>query len=262
MNTINNFAKTEEDKFNVIELKESDDENSEQIHLEEEEEQKSSDLSSSNLNKSIKKDKILNYEFTSEISNAIPDKPKKTINFEESLDYLKDNFTKLFNKEGQNNTQIYIWDNKKFRSDLNTNKNMKLIFKFSDIIKDIYENQFETKIIEKNCDINRIIDIYIKKIKKYAQKRRIVVKDYKNLIYVIGAEMQVNKLETQAKEFIVKKRTQTLKGNNKIKSNNDDCYLMEINNNKKKKQIFFDLGQLTGALVILVQNFEKNAVFK
>ena len=42
------------------------------------------------------------------------------------------------------------------------------------------------------------------------------MKDYKNLIYVIGAEMQVNKIEVQAKEFIVKKRTQTSKGNNII----------------------------------------------
>ena len=248
--------------IDVIALKESDDENSEKINVEEEEEENGSDLSSNNSNKLIKKDKINNIEHTSEIYNGISNNPKKFLNFEESIDCLKDNLRKLFDKERKNNTQPDIWNNKTFRSDFNTNKNMKLIFKFSDIIKEIYENQLQTKVVEKICDINRIIDIYITKIKKLEQKRRIVVENYKNLIYVIGAEIQVNKLETQAKEFIVKKRTQTLKGNNKIINSEDECFLIEINNNKKKKQIFTDLGEVTSSLIILEQIFIKNSVFK
>ena len=115
---------------------------------------------------------------------------------------------------------------------------MKLIFEYHDLIKEIYENNIETKIIEKVCDINKIIDNYINKIKKLGKKRNIVVKDYKNYIFVIGVEMMVNKKDKQAKEFIVKKQTETFKGNYKIYSEDDDCYIMEVNNQKKIKQFF------------------------
>ena len=260
-----NLFQKKENKTDVIELEESDNENYEQIILDDDEEDdddNSSSLSSNNLNKIIKKDKITNNENPYESKHQINKKQKTISNFEESMDYLKDNFSKLFNKEGENTTQNYIFDNKAFRNNFKTNKNMQLIFKFADIIKEIYENQLQAKITEKNCDINRIIDIYINKMKKMAHKRRIIVKDYKNLIYVIGVDIQVNKIETQAREFIVKKWTLTSRGNNKITTKDDECYLMEINNNKKKKQTFYDLGEVTSSLIMLVQNFEKNAAFK
>ena len=74
--------------------------------------------------------------------------------------------------------------------------------------------------------------------------------------------MHVDKIETQAKEFIVKKKTQLFKGNNKIITNDDKCYVIEISNNKRKKQIFYDLGDVTNSLEFLFQNLEKDAVFK
>ena len=220
----------------IIELNESDDE--EQNHIEQqnsnpfEEEESSSNLSSNDLNKVNKIDKD-SY----------------------SLNYQK------FNKKN-NNTQLDIMDNESFRKTFTFNKNMNLIFQFSDLIKEIYENQLETKMIERNCDINRIIDIYMNKIKKLTKKRKIVIKDYNNLIFVIGAEIHINTTDTQAKEFIVKKRTETLRGNNKINTSGDECYILEINCNKKKKQIFQSLDEVTCALIFLLENLEKIAVFK
>ena len=176
---------------------------------------------------------------------------------------LKNNFRKLFNKKNNNkNLDITVFKNAKFRKALNLNQNMQLIFKFTDIIREIYENQLQIKIIEKNCDINKIIDISINKIKKLMKQRRIVVKDYNNLIYVIGSDVYINKIETQGKEFIVKKRTETFKENNKIITSDDDCYIIEINSNKKKKQTFFEPGEVTSALIILLQNLIKDSVFK
>ena len=115
---------------------------------------------------------------------------------------------------------------------------------------------------QRNCDINRIIDIYINKIKKLSNQRKIVVKDYNNLIYVIGAEVYINKIETHSREFIIKKRTETFKGNNKVNTSEDDCYIIEINCNKKKKQKVYESGEITSALIMLLQNLTKDAVFK
>ena len=272
MYTFNHVIPNHEENNNkVIELKESDDEEYEKIHIVEdntnpfEEEESSSNWSSNNFNKKIKKDdNISNHSINSMNSiNGIEHKiPKVTLTFEESLNNLKNNFKKLFNKKSNNNIDNNFLNNKNFRQEFITNKNMQLIFKFSDIIREIYENQLQTKIEEKNCDINRIIDIYITKIKKLSKKRKIVVKDYKNLIFVIGAEILINKDDTQAKEFIMKKRTETYKGNNKIDINVDDCYIMEINCNKKKKQVFLDLGEVTNALILLEQNLAKDASLK
>jgi len=264
MNKDNNLFQNKENKTDVIELEESDNEKYEQIILEDDDDEEgdNSSLISNNLNAMIKKDKIINNGGACENNGQINQKQKRILSFEESIDYLKDNFRKLFNKENEKIIQNYIFDNKAFRETFKTNKNMQLIFKFTDIIKEIYENQLQAQTIEKNCDINRIIDIYVNKIRKLAHKRKIIVKDYKKLIYVIGVEMQVNKIESQAKEFVMKKRTQTFQGNKKLKNNEDECYLMEINNNKKKKKIFYDLGEVTSSLIMLVQNLEKNAAFK
>ena len=263
----NNNPMQNEEIIDVIELVESDEENNEKIHIEGEdnsnpfeEEESSSNLSSRNLNKKIKKEL---YNENQRYNIERMKTPKINLTFEESMDNLKINFRKLFNKKNNNkNEDITIFKNEAFRKDFITNQNMQLIFKFTDIIREIYENQLQIKMVEKNCDINRIIDIYINKIKKLMKQRRIVVKNYNNLIYVIGSEIYINKVETQAKEFIVKKRTETLKGNNKIITSDDDCYIMEINSNKKKKQTFFEPGDVTSALIILEQNLIKDAVFK
>ena len=256
----NGLIKNNDIITDIIELNESDDE--EQNHIEQqnsnpfEEEESSSNLSSNDLNKVNKIDKdsySLNYQKQKS--------PKILPTFDESIVNLKNNFIKLFNKKN-NNTQLDIMDNESFRKTFTFNKNMNLIFQFSDIIKEIYENQLETKMIERNCDINRIIDIYMNKIKKLTKKRKIVIKDYNNLIFVIGAEMHINTTDTQAKEFIVKKRTETLRGNNKINTSDDECYILEINCNKKKKQIFQSLDEVTCALIFLLENLEKIAVFK
>lgn len=236
-------------KINVIETIILDDD--------EEVESEDSNINLKDQNKLIKNE-IITYE-----NNTIITKNQSTIlNFEDSIDSLTDKFRKLFNKEDKKKLQIDIWNNKKFRESFILNNNMQLIFKFTDILREIYENQLQTKMIEKNCDINRIIEKYIEKIKKLSQKRRIIIKDYQNKIYVIGAEMHVDKIETQAKEFIVKKKTQLFKGNNKINTNDDKCYVIEISNNKRKKQIFYDLGDVTNSLEFLFQNLEKDAVFK
>ena len=269
MYTFNHIiSNNEKNNTKVIEIQESDDEQNEQIHIVEdntnpfEEEESSSNWSSNNFNKKIKKDDNISNHSLNSINGIEHKIPKVTLTFEESLNNLKNNFKQLFNKKSNNNIDNNFLNNKNFRQDFITNKNMQLIFKFSDIIREIYENQLQTKIEEKNCDINRIIDIYITKIKKLSKKRKIVVKDYKNLIFVIGAEILINKDDSQAKEFIVKKRTETFKGNNKIDTKDDECYIMEINCNKKKKQIFLDLGEVTNALILLEQNLAKDASSK
>ena len=214
-------------KINVIETIILDDN--------EEVESEDSNINLKDQNKLIKNE-IITYE-----NNTIITKNQSTIlNFEDSIDSLTDKFRKLFNKEDKKKLQIDIWNNKKFRGSFILNNNMQLIFKFTDILREIYENQLQTKMT----------------------KRRIIIKDYQNKIYVIGAEMHVDKIETQAKEFIVKKKTQLFKGNNKIITNDDKCYVIEISNNKRKKQIFYDLGDVTNSLEFLFQNLEKDAVFK
>ena len=258
-------------KIDVIELKESEDDNFQAITLEEEEEDEkesnSSNLSSKNKNKFINHGlseikREINSTNNSEKKIVKINKNNKILNFDDSMKHLTDNFRKLFNKEDKNNNQIDIWNNENFRESFMMNNNMQLIFKFTDVIREIYENQLSTKMVEKNCDINRIIEIYIEKIKKLSQKRRIVVKDYQNKIYIIGAEMHINKIETQATEFIVKKKTLIFKGNNQIITNDDECYVIEINNNQKKKQIFYNLGDISSSLEFLFQKFEKYTVFK
>lgn len=264
----NNPMQNGEKITEYIVLTDSDEENKEKIHLEKEEdysnpfeeEESSSNLSYRNFNKKIKKEY---YHENPRYNIEGMQEPKIKLTFKESMDNLKNNFRKLFNKKNNNkNEDITIFKNETFRKAFITNQNMQLIFKFTDIIREIYENQLQIKIVEKICDINKIIDIYINKIKKLIKHRRIIVKNHNNLIYVIGCDIYINKIETQAKEFIVKKRTETFKGNNKIITSDDDCYIMEINSNKKKKQTFFDPGDVTSALIILEQNLIKDAVFK
>ena len=261
----NNPMQNEEKKIDYIILTDSDEENNEKNPKDySNQEESSSNLSYTNCNKSIKKEYCYeNPRYNLERKERIQE-PKIKLTFEESMNDLKNNFRKLFNKKNNNNKNddVTIFKNKTFRNAFITNKNMQLIFKFTDIIREIYENQLQIKIIEKNCDINKIIDISINKIKKLMKQRRIVVKDYNNLIYVIGSDVYINKIETQAKEFIVKKRTETFKENNKIITSDDDCYIIEINSNKKKKQTFFETGDVLSALIILEQNLIKDAVFK
>lgn len=265
MNNINNPKYNEEKNIDVIELVESDEDNPKINIVEEnrpnhfEEEDSSSDLSSKLSNHNIKIEDYLNGKRNNAQAIRIP---KINLTFEESMGNLKNNFRKLFNKKNNLNTDTNIFNNKKFRQAFNTNKNMQLIFKLTDIIKEIYENQLQFKMSQRNCDINRIIDIYINKIKKLSNQRKIVVKDYNNLIYVIGAEVYINKIETHSREFIIKKRTETFKGNNKVNTSEDDCYIIEINCNKKKKQKVYESGEITSALIMLLQNLTKDAVFK
>ena len=261
----NNPMQNEEKKIDYIILTDSDEENNEKNPEDySNQEESSSNLSYTNCNKSIKKECCYgNPRYNLERKERIQE-PKIKLTFEESMNDLNNNFRKLFNKKNNNNKNddVTIFKNKTFRNAFITNKNMQLIFKFTDIIREIYENQLQIKIVEKNCDINKIIDISINKIKKLMKQRRIVVKDYNNLIYVIGSDVYINKIETQAKEFIVKKRTETFKENNKIITSDDDCYIIEINSNKKKKQTFFETGDVLSALIILEQNLIKDAVFK
>ena len=265
MNNINNPKYNEEKNIDVIELVESDEDNPKINIVEEshpnhfEEEDSSSDLSSKLSNHNIKIEDYLNGKRNNAQAIRIP---KINLTFEESMGNLKNNFRKLFNKKNNLNTDTNIFNNKKFRQAFNTNKNMQLIFKLTDIIKEIYENQLQFKMSQRNCDINRIIDIYINKIKKLSNQRKIVVKDYNNLIYVVGAEVYINKIETHSREFIIKKRTETFKGNNKVNTSEDDCYIIEINCNKKKKQKVYESGEITSALIMLLQNLTKDAVFK
>ena len=258
--------KTDNEEMNnyVIELKESDDEIYTQIHLEEGEEEKSSNLDEKELNKTSRKYKSNINGIKTEMNNNIKKNNdlKEKLTFEESLCCLKNSFIEIFDNINCNNNEIYLWKNETFRNSLINNTRMQLIFHFTDILTEIYENHLNTIILEKKCDINRIIDIYINKIIKLSQKRRIVVKDYNNLIYVIGAEIYNNKFDTQAKEFIIKKKTQTFKGKKQIVSDEDECFISEINSNKKKKQSYYDLGDVTMAIIMLVQNLEKNAVNK
>ena len=133
------------------------------------------------------------------------------ITFDQSLARMKNNFNKLFSaKNNQMINEDNIFEKEKFRNNLKDNNNMKLIFEYHDIIKELYENKIETKIVEKTCDINRIIDNYMNIIRRLGEKRKIVVKDYKNFIFVVGAEMMINKKDKQGKEFIVKKKNRNI----------------------------------------------------
>ena len=128
-------------KINVIETIILDDD--------EEVESEDSNINLKDQNKLIKNE-IITYE-----NNTIITKNQSTIlNFEDSIDSLTDKFRKLFNKEDKNKLQIDIWNDKKFRESFILNNNMQLIFKFTDILREIYENQLQTKMTEKNCDIN------------------------------------------------------------------------------------------------------------
>ena len=185
------------------------------------------------------------------------------ITFDESLTRMKNSFHKLFSRKSkQMINEDNIFEKEKFRNNLKDNNNMKLIFEYHDIIKELYENKIETKIVEKICDINRIIDNYMNIIRKLGEKRKIVVKDYRNYIFVIGAEMMINKKDKQAKEFIVKKKTETYKGNYKVNSQEDECYIIEINSRKRIKQTFVNVSSVTIALAMLIQSMQKDAVSK
>ncbi len=185
------------------------------------------------------------------------------ITFDQSLARMKNNFNKLFSaKNNQMINEDNIFEKEKFRNNLKDNNNMKLIFEYHDIIKELYENKIETKIVEKTCDINRIIDNYMNIIRKLGEKRKIVVKDYKNFIFVVGAEMMINKKDKQGKEFIVKKKTETYKGNYKVNSQDDDCYIVEINSSKRIKQTYVNVSSVTIALAMLIQKLQKDAVNK
>ena len=176
---------------------------------------------------------------------------------------MKNNFNKLFlAKNNQMINEDNIFQKEKFRNNLKDNNNMKLIFEYHDIIKELYENIIETKIVEKTCDINRIIDNYMNIIRKLGEKRKIVVKDYKNFIFVVGAEMMINKKDKQGKEFIVKKKKETYKGNYKVHSQDDDCYIVEINSSKRIKQTYVNVSSVTIALAMLIQKLQKDAVNK
>ena len=185
------------------------------------------------------------------------------ITFDQSLARMKNNFNKLFSaKNNQMINEDNIFEKEKFRNNLKDNNNMKLIFEYHDIIKELYENKIETKIVEKTCDINRIIDNYMNIIRRLGEKRKIVVKDYKNFIFVVGAEMMINKKDKQGKEFIVKKKTETYKGNYKVNSQDDDCYIVEINSSKRIKQTYVNVSSVTIALAMLIQKLQKDAVNK
>lgn len=185
------------------------------------------------------------------------------ITFDQSLARMKNNFNKLFSaKNNQMINEDNIFEKEKFRNNLKDNNSMKLIFEYHDIIKELYENKIETKIVEKTCDINRIIDNYMNIIRKLGEKRKIVVKDYKNFIFVVGAEMMINKKDKQGKEFIVKKKTETYKGNYKVNSQDDDCYIVEINSSKRIKQTYVNVSSVTIALAMLIQKLQKDAVNK
>ena len=185
------------------------------------------------------------------------------LTFDQSLTRMKNTFKKLFSgKSIQMINNDNIFEKEKFRNNLKDNKNMNLIFEYHDIIKELYENKIETKIVEKICDINRIIDNYMNIIRKLGEKRKIVVKDYNNYIFVIGAEMMINKRDKQAKEFIVKKKTETFKGNYKVNSQEDDCYIIEINSLKRIKQTYVNVSSVTIALAMLIQKMQKDAVNK
>ena len=185
------------------------------------------------------------------------------ITFDQSLARMKNNFNKLFSaKNNQMINEDNIFEKEKFRNNLKDNNNMKLIFEYHDIIKELYKNKIETKIVEKTCDINRIIDNYMNIIRKLGEKRKIVVKDYKNFIFVVGAEMMINKKDKQGKEFIVKKKTETYKGNYKVHSQDDDCYIVEINSSKRIKQTYVNVSSVTIALAMLIQKLQKDAVNK
>ena len=206
---------------------------------------------------SIKKNHIIDTKDYNKRNNEIQ------LSFNESVERLKKNFNKLFTKniESENDN---VFENEEFRNNLNliNNKNMKLIFNFHDVIKELYENKIETKIIEKPCELNKIIDNYINKMRKLGIKRNIVIKDYKNYLYIIGVEMMINKKDKQAKEFIVKKITETYKGNCKVNTKDDDCYFIEINNQNKTKQIYKTISNVTISLTMLLQNMYRDAVSK
>ena len=214
-------------------------------------------------NYNINNKNTINIMFTKKDNNKIKHVDKineKKITFEESMARLKKNYNSLFatsNSECPN-----VFENEQFRKHFTNNKNMKLIFDYHDIIKELYENKIETKIIEKACDINKIIDNYINKMRKLGKKRNIVIKDYKNYLYVIGVEMMVNKKDKLAKEFIVKKITETYKGNYKIDTQDDDCYFIEVNNTNKTKQIYKTISNVTISLTMLLQSMYNDAVSK
>ena len=241
------------------------------IELEEVSEDSLSDNSDSNKNSSQTNfspfnNNNINLSNTTQIMinnknfNNNVNKENKKLTFEESMKRLKSNYFMAF--ENISNEGDNICESENFRKIVKNNKNMKLIFEYNDIIKELYEKKIESKIKEKNCDINKVIDIYINKMKKLSNKRNIVIKDYKNYIFVIGVEMMVNLKDKVAKEFIVKKMTETYKGNCKIDTEDDNCYIIETNNQNKSQLIYNTKSSVYISLSMLLQNMYKNASFK
>ena len=189
-------------------------------------------------------------------------KEEITMTFEESLNRLKNNFNKFFKNKERRIENENIFENSSFRQDMQNNKNMRYIFQYHDIIKELYEKKIETKIVVKNCSINKIIDIFITKMKKLTKKRNIVIKDYKNYLFVIGVEMMIDLQKKEAKEFIIKKMTETYKGNYKINTNDDKCYIIENNNKEKTKLIYDNITNVYMSLSMLLQKIYRDAVFK
>lgn len=128
-------------------------------------------------------------------------KKKKNIINSNNNSYRNINMNIINNIYKFNNNNIIYNCNNEYNNSIKSNQNLKA------------NKKDEKKIVKKDCEINKIIDNCINEIKKLRKKRNIVVKDFKNYIFVIGVEMMVNKKDKQAKEFIKKKETETIKGN-------------------------------------------------
>lgn len=128
-------------------------------------------------------------------------KKKKNIINSNNNSYRNINMNIINNIYKFNNNNIIYNCNNEYNNSIKSNQNLKA------------NKKDEKKKVKKDCEINKIIDNCINEIKKLRKKRNIVVKDFKNYIFVIGVEMMVNKKDKQAKEFIKKKETETIKGN-------------------------------------------------
>lgn len=219
-----------------------------------------------NDNNYLNMDNINNYNNKNDNDNIINTNKKEeeiTMTFEESINRLKNNFNKIFKDNGDGELENgNIFEDENFRQNMERNENMNNIFKYHDIIKELYEKKIEKKTVEKNCRINKIIDHFITKMKKLGKKRNIVIKDYKNYIFVIGVEMMIDLQRKEAKEFILKKMTETYKGNYKINTKDDKCYIIENNNKEKSKLIYNNETNVYMSLSMLLQRMYRDAVIK
>ena len=74
--------------------------------------------------------------------------------------------------------------------------------------------------------------------------------------------MMIDLQKKEAKEFIIKKMTETYKGNYKINTNDDKCYIIENNNKEKTKLIYDNITNVYMSLSMLLQKIYRDAVFK